>query len=427
MTAQAIAPHTPPRRAVAGWILYDLANTIFSFNIVSLYFSLWVVNEMGGTDTTYGLANSLSMLVIFLVSPILGALTDQAPRRMPFLVVASLVAIAATATLGRAGLLGSLLLFGVANVAYQAGLQFYDSLLPVVSTPATRGRIGGYGIGAGYAGALLALAVGLAITTGATDATRADRYTDVFLVTALLFFLFALPCFVFVKEPVRQRPRHTPTAAARAALRQVAVTFRSLRHRPNLARFLTGRLFYTDAVNTVIAFMGIYVTNAVGMSAIEAQIVLGIAIVFAAIGGFAWGSVVDRIGPKPALMRVMALWVVVFAWAAAVGLLELPPWSFWPVPALAGIALGGTWCADRPLMLELTPPERVGEYYGLYGMMGRFSAVTGPLLWALVADRLGLGRPAAVSSLLLFILVAILILRPLRAQKDMDPRGLSGV
>lgn len=416
----------PARRATVSWILYDLANTTFSFNIVSLYFSLWVVNEMGGSDTTYGLANSLSMLVIFAFSPLLGALTDQAPRRMPFLVVASLVCVAATALLGRVGLAGSLLLFATANIAYQAGLQFYDSLLPVVSTPATRGRVGGIGIGAGYAGALLAFGVGFAITRGATDADRAARYADVFLATAVLFLVFALPCFLFVRE--RARPTSGIGArAAIAAFRQVQETFLSLRRRPRLARFLVGRAFYTDAVNTVIAFMGIYVTNAVGMSAVEAQLVLAVAIVFAAIGGFAWGGVVDRIGPKRTLMRVLALWVVVFTWATAVGLFHLPPASFWPVPALAGIALGGTWSADRPLMLMLTPPARVGEYYGLYGMVGRFSAVTGPLLWALVADRLGLGRPAAVASLLVFIGVAVLILRPLDPREDTDLYGAPGV
>ena len=89
MEAAATAAATPSRPkllAVGSWVVYDLANTIFSFNIVSLFFSLWIVNDMGGKDSDYALANSFSMFVVFLVAPFLGALSDQTPRRMPFLI-----------------------------------------------------------------------------------------------------------------------------------------------------------------------------------------------------------------------------------------------------------------------------------------------------------------------------------------------------
>ena len=146
MEAAATAAATPSRPkllAVGSWVVYDLANTIFSFNIVSLFFSLWIVNDMGGKDSDYGLANSFSMFVVFLVAPFLGALSDQTPRRMPFLIATTLVCCAATFLLGITGIFIALLIFIVANVFYQSGLIFYDSLLPVVSTKENRGRVGG--------------------------------------------------------------------------------------------------------------------------------------------------------------------------------------------------------------------------------------------------------------------------------------------
>jgi len=81
--------HTITRRAVVSWITYDLANTIFSMGILSLYFPLWVREAVGGerADTVYGNVSSLSYLLIFVVSPLLGAMTDRARRRMPFLIV----------------------------------------------------------------------------------------------------------------------------------------------------------------------------------------------------------------------------------------------------------------------------------------------------------------------------------------------------
>jgi UMF1 family MFS transporter len=414
LTIPVTAEARPARSAIAGWVLYDFANTMFTMNIVSLYFTLWVVNVMGGTDGQYGLANGASMAVILLLSPLLGALTDQAPRRMPFLIAATAVCIGFTFLLGRAGVTTSLIFFAIANIGYQAGLQFYDSLLPVVSTEANRGKIGGIGIGVGYLGSLIGVAIGGYILSGAEllpAAEQTERYRLVFQVTAFLFLIFAIPCFLVVRER-RRADRTFNFGAVRAAVRQVAETIRSTGQYPGLTRFLIGRFFYTDAVNTVILFMGVYVSNEVGFTSQQVTRVLLLAISFAFVGGLLLGRVVDRIGPKRTLNRVLALWGVVFIWVAAVGLFRLPGVLFWPAACLAGVALGGTWAADRPYMLRLTPPDKIGEFYGLYGMIGRFAAITGPLVWALIVDLLGLGRPVAILTLLFGIVIAYLILRP---------------
>ena len=121
-------------RPVMSWALYDLANTIFSMNIVSFYLSLWVVNVMGGTDATWGFAVSLTMVMVFLSAPILGALSDQAGRRLPFLMVCTIVCVGFTAALGTGGLMITLVFFVIANYFFQASLIFYDATLSVVST-----------------------------------------------------------------------------------------------------------------------------------------------------------------------------------------------------------------------------------------------------------------------------------------------------
>jgi MFS transporter, UMF1 family len=408
---------------VISWALYDLANTVFSMNIVSFFFSLWVVNVMGGSDSQFAYTATLSYAFIFLLSPFLGALTDQAPRRMPFLITSTAVCIAFTLLLGHGGVGMSLAFFVVANVAYQSGLQFYDALLPEVSDEENRGRVGGLGIGLGYLGSFIGLFAARWLLTGVDElptAEQSERFRLVFQMTAALFLVFALPCFLFVRE--RVRARRFSLSVVPAAARQVAQTFREIGQFPGLGRFLVGRVFYTDAVNTVILFMGIYVTNEVGFTTAEATIIMLTATAFAVPGGFVWGAIVDRIGAKRTLDLVLYLWIAVFALAALVGWLGLGKVAFAPVPMLAGLALGGTWAADRPLMLQLTPPERIGEFYGLYNMVGRFSAITGPATWALVAETvtlggvrigLGLGRPAAVATLALQVVLAWWILRRL--------------
>lgn len=408
---------------VVSWALYDLANTIFSMNIVSFFFGLWIVSVMGFSDSVFAWTTSGSYAVIFLLSPFLGALTDQASRRMPFLMVSTAVCVAFTLLLGWQSVGLSLAFFAIANIAYQSGLQFYDALLPEVSTEENRGRVGGFGIGLGYLGSFIGLFTArwlIGDTEGVPTAELSERYRTVFQVSAALFLAFALPCFLFVRE--RVRPSRFGRGAIAAAGRQVVRTFREIRDFPGLGRFMIGRVFYTDAVNTVIIFMGIYVVQEVGFTAAQATLIMLTAIAFAVPGGFAWGAIVDRIGPTRTLNIVLVLWFIAFMWAAAVGLLGLGQLAFWPVPVLAGICLGGTWAADRPLMLQLTPPDRIGEFYGLYNMVGRFSAITGPATWALVAEQvtirgvgigLGLGRPAAVATLALQIIVALWILRKL--------------
>jgi UMF1 family MFS transporter len=121
---------------------------------------------------------------------------------------------------------------------------------------------------------------------------------------------------------------------------------------------------------------------------------------------------------------VLLAWMVIFIGAAVVGIVGLPLWTLYAVAACAGFSLGGVWSADRPFMLRLTPPSRIGEFYGLYGMVGRFSAITGPVIWAAVTfltiqvagmlPRVGQG--IGVLVLLLLVIVSYRILQPVSDQ-----------
>jgi len=389
-------------------VLYDLANTIFSLNIVSFYFSLWVVNEMGGTDQAYGNANSISMLLMFLSAPVLGALSDQAPRRKPFLILCTVMCVLFTLPLGMGGLPLSLLLFIVANYFFQAGLIFYDALLSEVSTEETRGRVGGLGIGFGYVGSIIGIVTGRLILGGTFGFE--GSYANVFQTTGLLFLVLAIPAFLFLRERPRLNTDFGLKSVGRA-LREVRGTVVRARQYPGLARFLVGRIFYADAANTLITFMGVYVTNDLGFTSDQAQQVLLVGILTAIPGGILWGRLVDRIGPKRTLAYVLWVWIFLLSLTVAIPLLNLPTTLFWLAAALAGAALGGTWSADRPYMLRLSPPRYLGQFYGLYSMVGRFASIIGPAMWGLIVTTLDWGRPAAVASLIVLIVISQVILR----------------
>ena len=260
-----LAGLTPTGRARVplGWALYDFANTIFSYAIVSYAMGLWLVE-----DTQFGKANgpfafsvaiAVSVGLNAIVSPILGALSDRAGgRRLPYLLFFTLLCIIPTAVIGQSPALVGLVLFIVANFAYQSALIYYDSTLRTVSHPETRGTLSGIGVAIGYCGTIF---IGLLIFL--LDLP----IESVFFVAAALYGLFAVPLFLVVREP--PPPPGTPRPGFReavAALGQLRTTILDARTVPGLPRFLLGRFFYSDAVNTIIVVMAIVATEAMGLS-----------------------------------------------------------------------------------------------------------------------------------------------------------------
>ncbi|HEU0022879.1 MAG TPA: MFS transporter [Dehalococcoidia bacterium] len=384
------------------WAMYDFANTIFSMNVLTLYFALWVTQDRGAPQIVFSLALSGSMLVVALTSPMFGAVSDRFGRRIPFLTAFVLICVAFTAAIGQTGgLMVALVFFAIANYAYQTGNVFYDALLPTVSQEHNRGRISGLGVGLGYVGTIAGI---LMVAPFVNHWGRGAA----FLPTAVLFLLFALPCFLLVKES----PSAVPWSAGliKDGYSQLFRTLRHARHHSNLLTFIAARFLYVDAVNTLLIFMAVYVTRVIGFNDDQVRLLLIVSTTFAIVGAFLYGRVVDRLGPKKTLTVVLIQWAAVFVIAATT---FYPP-IFWVAGALAGIALGGTWTADRAFLTRLAPPEQMGEFFGLYQLAGRFAAVTGPLIWGFTTDLLSAYEPwnfrIGILMLLLNLVLGFMVL-----------------
>ncbi len=301
---------TPSGRAVvpSGWALYDFANTIYSYAVVSYAMGLWLVE-----DTQFGKANgpfafsvaiAVSVGINAIVSPILGALSDRAGgRRLPYLLFFTLLCIVPTALIGQSPAFVGLVLFTIANFAYQSALIYYDATLKTVSYPETRGKLSGIGVAIGYCGTIV---IGVLIFL--LDLPIAS----VFFVAAALYGLFAIPLFLVVREPAPPpgTPRAGPRASAIAALGQLRATILDARTVPGLTRFLVGRFFYSDAVNTIIVVMAIVATEAMGLTNTVANLILLALAIVAVLASFGWGWAVDRLGPKRTLMIVLSSWAI---------------------------------------------------------------------------------------------------------------------
>lgn len=389
------------------WALYDFANTIFSFAIVSYAMSLWAIAHLGEAQgqLAFPVAVSASVALNAIVSPVLGAMSDQVGRRKGFLLAFTVLCIVPTTVIGFVDIGLGLLAFAIANFAYQAALIYYDALLPSVARHETQGRLSGIGVALGYLGTIVSGLLFKLTTDANGDSTAAS-----FVLVGALFALFAAPLFLRVHETgARQRFRVADALRSWAQLRE---SLDHARETPGLLRFLVGRFFYSDPINTAIVVMSAFATQAVGFTSGEALNILLLLTVVAVLASFGWGLLADRWGPKRTVLTVLSTWIG--------GLLLLGLWLA-PIPflvagAVLGSGLGGAAVTDRLWLIRLAPRERVGEMFGLYGLAGKFSAVIGPLLYGATVYTLlpiigHVAYQVAILSLLLLMLIGYAIVR----------------
>ena len=404
-TAELTALEQRNHRKVArgSWALYDLADTIWSYAVFSRAISLFLVDKLGDSNGNLwlGLSVAISVGINALVSPFLGAVSDRYGRRLPFLFAFTVGACLPAMAIPFVPVPIGILLFCIALFSYQASLIYYDATLQLVSTPENRGRIASLSTGVGYMGTVL-IAVLLLVTGLSVEMT--------FVVAPILFLVFAAPTFIFLKEDGSRRVVDPDPLGA--AWKQTWRTIRSLSDYPGLGRFLGARFFYTDALNTSVTIMTLFAVKAVGFSQSESNIVLLGLTLSAIVSAFVWGRMVDRIGPKRTLFIVLCLWAV----ALLIGALFLAKGPFIFAGIMIGAGFAGMHVSDRVLMYRLSPPDRLGEFYGLYGLVGKGSQVIGNLFWGvtlfLLFDQLGtVAYQIGILTLLVSMLIGLALIR----------------
>ena len=384
--------------------MYDFANTIFAMNVISLYFALWVTVDMKGEDILYSWALSGSMLLAAISSPIMGTVSDRLGKRMPFLISFTLICCAFTALIGLINkLFLGLLFFAIANFCYQIAAIFYNALLPEISDRGQIGRVSGYGVSLGYCGTI----VGLLLVR--PFVLRYGRQAA-FIPTAVFFLLFSLPCFLFVKDRLVERIDKFGIRTI-DSFRKVKETLMHIREYPGLFNFLIASFIALNAINTLMIFMSVYTRKVIGFTDPEIITFYIVSTVFAILGSFATGFITDRFGSKRILSVVLGLWCISILLAA----ISSSKTVFWVVGPLVGICLGATWTSARVLVVNLSPPQMVGEVFGFYGLVGKSASIIGPLIWGFCVWRFGflgiLKYRIAILSLLPFLSLGFIILQ----------------
>jgi len=437
------------------WALYDFSNTIFSMNVATLYFTVWLVSDLGVSNTMEAAAAAIASALVVVSIPFLGAISDVRRRRKPWVVGFTILSCIACALIGVFGqqmlpitgeavntpasvpagwhatgmpLFWVLAAFVLANFAYQAAQPFYNAMLPELVPVEERGRLSGFGTAVGYVGSVVGVLLvmpffngtlaGAHVPDGMMSALRSivpftsnGGRVSAFVPTGLLFLLFSLPLFVFCRDH-NPAPRGTPIDWRRA-VRDVGATIRDARQHPGALRFIIASFVYQDAIGTIVGFMTLYAVKAVGFdkgSEITLFLVLTIPSIF---GSYIYGHLVDRFGAKRSLMATLILWIVLLAVMIAVPGKN----AFWLVGLAIGLNFGGVPTAERPVLLSLVPDVEAGRYFSLMLLSSRAAAIAGPLIWGITVDglesRLGtaIAYRAAVMTVAAMFVIAAIILR----------------
>jgi len=377
------------RSRIFAWTLFDFANTAFSVIIVTVIYSRYFINHVaGGRRWLWGLAVSLSMICAAVLSPPLGAAADYSQRKKLFLFFFTIVSVACTGLLffvGNGMILAGMLIFILANIGFEGGLVFYDAFLPSLTSPRSYGRVSGYGFAMGYLGALAVLLIVNVLLPESTDPEYLLYVRLSFVVAAGFYFLFSLPMFLAVPEPV-SRQASSRIGYIREGMKRAGKTFGAVFVRneyPDIRRFLIAFFIYNDGILTVIAFAAIFAENILHMSDKDIIVFFAIVQTTAVLGSIVFGIITDKIGPKKTIAITLVLWIGISIAAYFVTTVTI----FYIVACAAGAAIGSSQSASRSMMALLTPRDREAEFFGFYdGLCGKASAVIGPFIYGLTAD-----------------------------------------
>jgi UMF1 family MFS transporter len=293
----------------------------------------------------------------------------------------------------------------LSNLMFSSGEIFIAAFLPEISPQQDMGRISGYGWSLGYFGGMLVLLLCLGYVEWARQQGHtADQFIPVtMLITASCFALAALPTLLILQErSIRKQGAHY----IRHAWQRLAQTLAQARHRPDLFRFMLSLTIYSSGVYTVVVLAGVYAKEVMQFDERQTIIMILIVNVTAAIGAFVFGHIQDRLGSVRTLAVTLLLWVL----AIVLVITGTGSTVFWIAANLIGLAMGSCQSAGRALIGLFTPAGRSAEYFGLWGLAVKLSAIIGPLSYGFISYMTAGNHRYAILGTLVFFVAGFLLL-----------------
>lgn len=386
------------RRGQLAWALADFAREPFFSFTLSLILPPLFVNSLAADPVSgtawWGYGLSATSLVLVVTAPLAGSLADAGGSRRPWIVLCLVVAASAMASLwfataapGR--ILWTLASVAVAQLAIELSRVYTDSLLPMVARPDETARLSGAAVGLGFAAGIVYLGIGYWLGGQAADELVARTLAAG---SGAWLLLFMLPCILLCPQPPARTARWRDSLAR--GLAELSLAFRRLATQPELRRFLLARMVYWDGTMSLFSFISIIAATVLGWGTREMTVFGVSGLVAGALAGGSSGRLEGWFGTQRTLeLAVAAVLTVTVALALLVGV-GTPPADrlhgldtglgrgFLMLAIIGCFLLGVIMASSRSMLVRLALPDRLGEAFGLYVMVGRASSFLAPLLVA---------------------------------------------
>lgn len=355
-----------------------------------------------------GAANSISSIVIVLLAPILGAVADASQAKKRFLISFALVGMVMTGCLffiGEGQWLYASITFIFAAIGFAGANIFYDSLLVDVTSKDKFDSVSALGYSFGYLGGGLLFAITVAMslypeTFGFSNKMDAIQFS--FVAVSLWWFIFTLPIMLFVNEPINKS--HSKNISVVAGLRQIKQTALEIKSLKVVFLFLIAYWFYIDGVDTIVR-MAIPYGLSIGLDSSD----LVKAILITQFVGFPsallFGYFGQRWGAKLIILVAIGVYLIITVLASMMD----SSYEFYILAISIGFVQGGIQSLSRSFYARIIPRSKSAEFFGFYNMLGKFAAVLGPLLMAIVALIAEDTRISILSVTFLFVIGGVLL------------------
>jgi UMF1 family MFS transporter len=402
---------TPEQRA---WAWYDWANSVYFTTVITAVFpSFYATYAAAGYEPAqatarFSLITTVSVAVIAVISPILGALADYSGITKKLLAVFMSIGVLACASMvfiTEGDIVLASLLFFLGNIGVSGSLVFYDSLLPHVAKAEETDRVSAAGYAMGYVSGGLLLLINLAwimqpAVFGFPDTVSAIRAS--FVAVAVWWAVFSLPLFRKVPQPIPPGGPHRVDIGA--AFKRLGHTFSEIRKYRHAFLMFIAMLLYQDGIQTIIRMAAVYGAE-VGINQ-TSQIAAFVMVQFVGIPfAFLFGALGSRFGTK----RCIFFAIAVYALATILAFFMTTTLHFFVLAFLIATVQGGAQALSRALFARLIPRDRTSEFFGFFAIAERFATIFGPLIFTLSVMITGTSQAAMLAILLLFVAGAIVL------------------
>ena len=419
------------RKELFGWAMFDFANSSYTTVIITVVFCVIFSRLIVGDGPEFRLGNllwsasiSISYLIVLLTAPLLGAIMDYTASKKKFLLASCLLCALATASLYfiRPGdIPAAMLLIIVSNVGFSYSEAFISSFLPGLGPSRDLGKISGYAWGLGYMGGLVSTAIVIfGLGAGVYTLANFSNLRWVGPATGLFFIIAAIPTFLWVRERTVARAMPPGENFFSIGVKRLKKTFIDIRDYRDLAVLLASFFFAYAGLSIVIAFAFIYGDQVIRWAGSTQILMFVLTQITAAGGALLFGLLQDSWGAKRTFILTLLLWVA--AVSLIYGVSPVTEWLsglagtplkeehvFLMIGAIAGLGLGSTQSACRAMVGLFSPDTKAGEFFGLWSLTSRLSAIAGLMGLGVLQAWLGLHRAILVCSAFFFIAVVIVL------------------